>query len=103
MQNGKEETVRARIAELLRQNPAAAAAPHAASEPERAAVIAELRLRRPEDLEGRLAVAGFQDHPGVDGMRCQECEQFDLDRKVCLVPDIALPVRADWWCRLWRI
>lgn len=103
MQNEKEQSMRARIAELLRRRPAVASAPFPESEPERVAVVAELRLRRPEDLEGRLAVAGFQDRPGIDGMRCKECEHFDLDREVCALPDIALPVSPDWWCRLWRI
>lgn len=95
--------MRSRIAELLKQISAAATAPFPESEQERSAVIAELRLRRPEDLEGRLAVAGFQDHPGIDGMRCKECEHFDLERQFCVLPDIALPVNPDWWCRLWRI
>lgn len=95
--------MRARVAALLQQAETIGHGALAETEQEQSALIAELRQRRPEDVEGRLRVIGLQSQPGADGMRCQECEHFELDQKVCKLPDIALPVNPDWWCRLWRI
>lgn len=67
-------------------------------------LLAELRDLPSADLEAKLVMAGFTDHPyGEDRMRCQECMYYLVHRKWCDLPELALPVEPEWWCRLWRI
>ena len=68
------------------------------------AILDELRTLAPDDIESRLVISGFVDHPmGPDEQRCQECIYYLVHRKWCDVPEISLPAEPDWWCRLWRI
>jgi hypothetical protein len=56
------------------------------------------------DLKAKLVLIGIVDTPyGPDRMRCRECMYYLVHRKWCDLPEIALPVEPDWWCRLWRI
>ncbi len=56
------------------------------------------------DLEAMLVLSGFTDKPyGEDQMRCQECMYYLVHRKWCDLPELAVPVEPNWWCRLWRI
>jgi hypothetical protein len=67
-------------------------------------LLYELRDLPPDDLEGKLALSGFTDKPyGPDQMRCLECMYYLVHRKWCDLPELAVPVEPDWWCRLWRI
>ena len=76
---------------------------------EYAAVLAALQELAPDDLEGKLKLAGLVNRPygkdpnGTGAMRCQECMYYLLNRKWCDQPQLALPVGPNWWCRLWRI
>ena len=61
-------------------------------------------IERLKDLKAKLVIAGFTNYPyGEDRMRCQECMYYLVHRRWCDLPELALPVKADWWCRLWRI
>jgi hypothetical protein len=67
-------------------------------------LLTEVRELAPGDLKGKLVLTGFTDKPyGPDQMRCQECMYYLVHRKWCDLPELAVPVEADWWCRLWRI
>ena len=67
-------------------------------------LLAEVRELAPDDLKGKLVLTGFVDKPyGPDQMRCQECMYYLVHRKWCDLPELAVPVEPDWWCRLWRI
>lgn len=67
-------------------------------------LLADVRELAPEDLQGKLVLTGFVDKPyGPDQMRCQECMYYLVHRKWCDLPELAVPVEPDWWCRLWRI
>ncbi len=69
-----------------------------------AKILDELRALDKDDLEGRLVIGGFVDHPyGPDEMRCQECIYFLVHSKWCDLPELSVPVEAHWWCRLWKI
>lgn len=51
-----------------------------------------------------MVISGFVDHPyGPDKQRCMECMYYLVHREWCDLPELAVPVDADWWCRLWRI
>lgn len=67
-------------------------------------ILDELRALEPDDLKGRLVIGGFVDHPyGPGEQRCQECIYFLVHKKWCDLPELSVPVEADWWCRLWKI
>jgi hypothetical protein len=67
-------------------------------------ILTQLRQLDPGDLEGKLVIGGFVDHPyGPDRQRCMECMYFLVHRRWCDLPELAVPVDPEWWCRLWRI
>ncbi|MDQ7051262.1 MAG: hypothetical protein Q9M92_17745 [Enterobacterales bacterium] len=67
-------------------------------------VLRELRDLDTNDLEQKLVVSGFIDKPyGEEEQRCLECMYYLVHRKWCDLPELAVPVEAEWWCRLWRI
>jgi hypothetical protein len=78
--------------------------PFPETEKEFAEIVAELRVLVPGDLKGKLVIGGFLNQPyGPDKLRCMECINFLVNRKWCDLPELALPVDANWYCRLWRI
>jgi hypothetical protein len=102
----KEEQALARrlISEMLGLGLETQVEPFPETEKEFAAIIARLRAIDPNELEGKLVIAGFLDRPyGPDKMRCMECINFLVNRKWCDLPELALPVEPDWYCKLWRI
>ena len=67
-------------------------------------LLNELRELGPDELENKLVISGFIDHPyGDDQDRCLECMYYLVHRKWCDLPELAVPVDPEWWCRLWRI
>jgi hypothetical protein len=67
-------------------------------------ILLQLRQLDPADLKGKLIVGGVVDHPwGPESQRCMECTYYLVHRKWCDLPELALPVEPEWWCRLWRI
>jgi hypothetical protein len=78
--------------------------PFPETDKEFADILVKLRQIDPADLEGKLVISGFVDHPyGPDKQRCMECMYYLVHRKWCDLPELAVPVEPDWWCRLWRI
>jgi len=103
--NGSEsaETLR-RIAELLGGGLVTQTEPFPETDKEFAEILIQLRQLDPSDLKGKLVIGGFTDHPyGPDQQRCMECMYYLVHHKWCDLPELAVPVEADWWCRLWRI
>ena len=93
-----------RIAELLEGGLQTEVEPFPETEKEFAEIVARLRALEPQDLKGKLVIGGFLDRPwGRDKLRCMECINFLVNRKWCDLPELAVPVEPDWWCRLWRI
>jgi hypothetical protein len=55
-------------------------------------------------LNERLTISGFVDHPyGKDNQRCYDCMYYLVHRRWCALPQLAVPVEPEWWCRLWRV
>jgi hypothetical protein len=68
------------------------------------AILRELRQLPADDLHNKLVISGFLDHPyGEDQQRCLECMYYLVHRRWCDLPELAVPVEPEWWCRLWRI
>jgi hypothetical protein len=97
----QENLLRAKIAKLLASGLKTQTEPF----PEDNLQFAALLNALPQlDLKSKLVLSGFTDHPyGEDRMRCQECLYYLVHRKWCDLPELAVPVEPDWWCRLWRI
>jgi hypothetical protein len=36
-------------------------------------------------------------------MRCLECMYYLINRKWCDLPELSVPAKPDWYCKLWRI
>jgi hypothetical protein len=78
--------------------------PFPETEKEFAEIINQLRALDRDDLKGKLVIGGFLNRPyGPEKLRCMECINFLVNRKWCDLPDLAIPVEANWYCRLWRI
>jgi len=100
----KPADVLANIAQLLRDGLVTQTEPFPETDKEFAQILVELRHTPREDLKKKLVIAGFTDKPyGPDQQRCMECMYFLVHRKWCDLPELAVPVEPDWWCRLWRI
>ena len=92
------------ITELLEGGLETEVEPFPETEKEFAEIVNRLRALDPGDLEGRLVISGFLDHPwGPDKLRCMECINFLVNRKWCDLPELAVPVEPEWYCKLWRI
>lgn len=92
------------IADLLAAGLPTEVEPFPTTEVEFAKIANELRELRPDDIKGKLIVGGFMDHPyGPENWRCADCIYFLAKRKWCDLPELALPVEPDWYCRLWRM
>jgi hypothetical protein len=101
----KEETeLRERIKRLLEDGLRTHTEPFPETDKEFSQLLTELRALPAGDLEGKLVKSGFTLTPyGPEQMRCQECIYYLVHRRWCDLPELAVPVEADWWCRLWRI
>lgn len=78
--------------------------PFPETDKEFAQILEELRELDVGDIEGKMIISGFVDHPyGPDKLRCQECMYYLVHRQWCVLPELAVPVNPDWWCRLWRV
>jgi hypothetical protein len=102
--NAKDASVLASIAELLRDGLATQTEPFPETDKEFAQLLTQLRHVPRDDLRQKLVIAGFVDRPyGPEQQRCVECMYFLVHRRWCDLPELAVPVEPDWWCRLWRI
>jgi len=102
--NSDDDALRDRIGRLMANGLETKTEPFPENNIEFEKVLAELRELGPNDLEEKLVISGFVDKPyGEDDQRCLECMYYLVHRKWCDLPELAVPVEAEWWCRLWRI
>ena len=67
-------------------------------------LVLELQHLPKDDLRNKLIVSGMTNHAhGEEGLRCKECMYYLIHRRWCELPELDIPVGANWWCRLWRI
>ena len=68
------------------------------------ALLDELRPLSADQLREKLVISGWLLQPyGEDQMRCQECMYYLVHKRWCDLPELDLPAKPEWWCRLWRI
>ena len=72
-------------------------------------VLTKLLALAPDDLSGKLRVAGFTPAPYVGDedpdieQSCKTCMYFEAHRRYCALPELKLSVEPEWSCVLWRI
>ena len=67
-------------------------------------LLDELRPLSADQLREKLDISGWILEPyGEDQMRCQECMYYLVHKRWCDLPELDLPAKPEWWCRLWRI
>jgi len=99
-----DDALRDRIGRLMANGLVTKTEPFPENNIEFEKVLDELRDVAPDSLEEKLIISGFVDKPyGEDEQRCLECMYYLVHRKWCDLPELAVPVEAEWWCRLWRI
>jgi len=98
------------IEQFLAHGPPTEWTQRAYSAEEVSGVVQALALLPVDDLAGRLITAGFTlapyvDPGDVDGIEqsCATCMYFERHRGLCDLPELMLPVKAEWSCILWRI
>jgi hypothetical protein len=104
MNKDEEDALRGSIARKLSSGLATMTEPVPVDDADLAEIVNELREVPRTDVDRKLVISGFVDHPyGDEAHRCLECMYYRVHRKWCALPAIALPVEPEWWCRLWRI
>lgn len=104
MSEGDDPKLRAYIAGLLADGLETEVEPFPETEKEFGELAVRLRALKPDDIKGKLVIGGFIDRPyGPDNWRCADCIYYLANRKWCDLPELAVPVEADWYCRLWRM
>jgi hypothetical protein len=99
----EEARTRHEIGALMRAGLETQTTPFPRTHVEFGVLLAQVRELPPGDLKAKLVLVGFVDQPhGPDGMRCQECIYYLVHRRVCDLPELALPVHPDCCCRLWH-
>lgn len=104
MDEGDNPELRKQIAELLESGLQTDVEPFPPTERQFAEIAARIRALDAGDIKGKLVIGGFIDHPyGPESWRCADCIYYLANRKWCDLPELAVPVEADWYCRLWRM
>ena len=105
-----DTTLLQRIERLLADGLATQVLPRAYSSDEVSALCRRLQNVAPDDVQGKLVIAGFTPTPYVDSAEvdaieqsCATCMYFERHRNFCAYPQLMLPVAAEWSCILWRI
>ena len=101
-----EDAQREAIGELLAGGLVTEVWPRAESSEMVNALVQRLRIEAGDDLQAKLVIAGFTDHPvEADGLAqpCETCMYYLVHRRFCELPELMLPVEPHWSCRLWRI
>lgn len=70
-------------------------------------IILELQKLEAADYENKLIISGFTLQPYISDDKteqaCATCMYYRVHQRFCELPELMLPVRPKWSCRLWRI
>lgn len=101
-----DDALRDRIAARLADGLKTEIEPRCDAQDEVQAVTDRLKALGRDDVDGRLAIGGFTDHPIMHEdieEACETCMYYLVHRRYCELPELDLPVEPQWSCRLWRI
>ena len=101
-----DETLRVHLRKILENSLETEIEPRAYSHEEVLALVTKLQQVNPNNTEDKLKISGFTLSPygeEDDEQACETCMYYQVHRKFCELPELMLPVEAEWSCRLWRI
>ncbi len=100
-----EDQRRAKIEELLKSGLKVEVFPRCDDDSMINDVIDRLQKNK-DSLTDRLVIAGVTletiEHQGIE-QPCETCMYYLVHRRYCELPELDIPVEAQWSCRLWRI
>ena len=102
----EDAPLRAQVEKLLHAGLCSEVEPRAYDPEMQQSVLARLQHVPAEEVAKRVEIAGFTLHPyAAEGIEeaCETCMYFLSHRQFCALPELQLPVKPDWSCRLWRI
>ncbi len=100
-----QQAVRDQIQELLEGGLETAWADRADTPEKTREIVAELRASD-GSLKSKLVIGGFTLHPVEHAeieQACETCMYYLVHRRYCELPELDVPVEAEWSCNLWRI
>ncbi len=100
-ENSLRQALKARLSHLKTE-----IEPRAYSHEEILEIVSRLQKLDDDDYDEKLVTAGFTLEPygeADDEQACETCMYYQVHRKFCELPELMLPVEAEWSCRLWRI
>ncbi|MCG8354404.1 MAG: hypothetical protein MI920_02410 [Kiloniellales bacterium] len=106
IESDRDESLRTELEALMRCGLETEAHPRADSHESVQDVVGRLQRTAPDDLQAKLVIAGFTDRPvEVEEIEqaCETCMYYLVHRQFCELPELMLPVKPEWSCRLWRI
>lgn len=100
-----DDIIRSEAEELLKNGLQTEVFPRADDQTQIQEIISQLQ-NGDGSLEERLVVGGFTldpvTHEGIE-QACETCMYYLVHRRYCELPELDVPVEAEWSCRLWRI
>lgn len=102
------DALRDRLEKLLREGLETEWRERAYTSPAVNEIVARLRSISTTDYAARLVVAGFTNQPYVAEAEditqaCETCMYYVIHRQFCNLPELQIPVKLQWSCRLWRV
>jgi len=101
-----DESFRVHLRKMLEDGLETEVEPRAYSHEEILTLVTRLQQVNLQNNEDKLKIAGFTVIPygeEDDEQACETCMYYQVHRKFCELPELMLPVEAEWSCRLWRI
>ncbi len=100
-----DDAIRKEAEALLENGLKTTVFPRADDDAQISSIIAELN-KSDGSLEQRLVIGGFTLEPieyQEIEQACETCMYYLVHRRYCELPELDVPVEAEWSCRLWRI
>ena len=100
-----DDAIRQQAENLLKNGLKTEVFPRADDQEQVLEIIARLQASD-GSLEQRLVIGGFTldmiEYEDIE-QACETCMYYLVHRRYCELPELDVPVEAEWSCRLWRI
>ena len=100
-----DDSIRQKAETLLKDGLETEAYPRADDQEQVVEIVTRLQ-KSDGSLEQRLIIGGFTldsiEYEEIE-QACETCMYYLVHRRYCELPELDVPVEAEWSCRLWRI